>query len=748
MLHEPQSDTEILLALSMDAVDPVSLDALSDDDFYHIMRSLKDRAAILPLVLSCKRWREVQKIHSRELYLRTSLTDVASSMTLLSWATSVGCPYPKTMTTDLLCRSAARHNAVDVLEYARDMGCPFEPVIISTSGKGSEQPFGATVTTIRMAAGYGHNDFIVAAIEMGCEWGLHPMFDAAQNGKLATLKLMHSMGCPIDEWVCIAAARHAGVESASPEKRAVLEWLAKVGAPMLKACEGVADICSYSYTNEPKRTALQLEALRFAHQLGGEINSITAASLILGMDCRVDTEEVKWVMEEGADLAGVDAETAGSMWHLAACEGEEQAIRYLHASKLPWHEHALTAAIDNIGDELAIVKWMVEEGCPVSGRAMYAACSIGNDRILPLLEFLDAQGRDKWAYFCIDDDHADYPCDDERHWMCSFCGDAAIDAGSIAIFKWVLDRAPQAWLPVRAYSAAAMAGHSEMLRFLISEHGHVAEWQDGISDNGRPLNTLGFVMGGYMNREETIKMLNLCVELGCPLSSEAFATAARMGLSSGAIQWMEWLIAQGCPTGRGFSTGMAAKTMICSAAADETPTLHSRRTIQKQWCGRASMYLSNVLLDELVGHSKPNGDIYWPLAKVKWLHARGLPCGAGVMNAAAKHGNIRLLEWAHEQGCKCSENTMDLAAYHGQIEAMEWLCEHGCPIGPKATIKAAARAQQTALVWLLERNASFDQFKARRSLEATRLVASQSGTRDARLYRLATSLLANKNIWT
>lgn len=69
----------------------------------------------------------------------------------------------------------------------------------------------------------------------------------------------------------------------------------------------------------------------------------------------------------------------------------------------------------------------------VTGLAMYAACRIGDKRILlPLLEFLDAQGRHLWTVFAVSDDMQDYPGDEDRQWACSFNARFALTLSSRA----------------------------------------------------------------------------------------------------------------------------------------------------------------------------------------------------------------------------------------------------------------------------------------------------------------------------
>lgn len=325
----------LLLVLRMDKGEPTTIHDLSDDDWREILKSVSNITCILPLVLTCRRWRDVRK--ALKLKLRTAVWDLASNMSLLSWANGLGCPYPHRMTTDVLCRAAAHHNAIGVLRYARQNGCPFERSVCCASVQAHTSAPACLghdpSCTIRTAARWGHDDFIVAAREMGCQWGQHPMYEAASHGHLATIKLMHSMGCPIDEWVAYAAAT---VGCARPA-RAVLQWLAEVGAPMEKAVQGVV-MCNYHPHGNSRCNESTLDAMRIAHRLGGELTAETAASTLSEMGC--DSPEFKWLVDEGCDVSQMPVEKAGELWSSAIQTGWPASIddmQMWRANKMPWH---------------------------------------------------------------------------------------------------------------------------------------------------------------------------------------------------------------------------------------------------------------------------------------------------------------------------------------------------------------------------------------------------------------------------
>ena len=63
-------------------------------------------------------------------------------------------------------------------------------------------------------------------------------------------------------------------------------------------------------------------------------------------------------------------------------------MKLMNHRGLPWHPWAAVAVIENApSPELPKIKWLVEHGCPLDGRAMYAAIRFKN---LPLMEYIHA----------------------------------------------------------------------------------------------------------------------------------------------------------------------------------------------------------------------------------------------------------------------------------------------------------------------------------------------------------------------
>ena len=63
-----------------------------------------------------------------------------------------------------------------------------------------------------------------------------------------------------------------------------------------------------------------------------------------------------------------------------------------------------------------------------------------------------------------------------------------------------------------------------------------------------------------------------------------------------------------------------------------------------------------------------------------------------ILNGAASHGRLDILEWSHQHGHlhACSEKTSNSAVVHGHLTALIWLTDHKCPL-PSAACRYAAR---------------------------------------------------------
>ena len=64
----------------------------------------------------------------------------------------------------------------------------------------------------------------------------------------------------------------------------------------------------------------------------------------------------------------------------------------------------------------------------------------------------------------------------------------------------------------------------------------------------------------------------------------------------------------------------------------------------------------------------------------RWLcQEQGFSMDRHVMNRAAGHGNLELVQWLRDEGCPWGTLTTHWAVAYGRVEVLRWLRENGCP---------------------------------------------------------------------
>jgi hypothetical protein len=84
-----------------------------------------------------------------------------------------------------------------------------------------------------------------------------------------------------------------------------------------------------------------------------------------------------------------------------------------------------------------------------------------------------------------------------------------------------------------------------------------------------------------------------------------------------------------------------------------------------------------------------------------WARAANPPCpwDAHTSGAAARRGDVALLEWMHLKTCTLCTWTAQMAARGGHLETLKWLREKGCTWNESVCNAAAAEGHLTLLVW-------------------------------------------------
>eukprot|EP00903_Cladosiphon_okamuranus_P021167 g19443.t1 len=143
----------------------------------------------------------------------TSWITADSSASQLRWSFECGLPRD----TDHLCSAIARlGGSVDLLEFAREAGCPWVPEdVCSLAAKGGHLELLSWLHqnscpwdefTCSSASAGGHLEVLMWARERGCPWDTQTCSAAAGQGELDILRWARQTGCPWDEATPTSAA--------------------------------------------------------------------------------------------------------------------------------------------------------------------------------------------------------------------------------------------------------------------------------------------------------------------------------------------------------------------------------------------------------------------------------------------------------------------------------------------------------------------------------------------------------------
>ena len=76
----------------------------------------------------------------------------------------------------------------------------------------------------------------------------------------------------------------------------------------------------------------------------------------------------------------------------------------------------------------------------------------------------------------------------------------------------------------------------------------------------------------------------------------------------------------------------------------------------------------------------------------------------------AQGGHIHVLKWAREHGCAWDESTFSAAAKSGNIKLLQWLYDQNCPRSDSWTFWAAAKyGHKHVIRWLLQHEFVWDE---------------------------------------
>lgn len=142
-----------------------------------------------------------------------------------------------------------------------------------------------------------------------------------------------------------------------------------------------------------------------------------------------------------------------------------------------------------------------------------------------------------------------------------------------------------------------------------------------------------------------LDLIKVCRDFGCPWGVSVSNAA------SNSTELVKWLVENGCPM----------DYTICS--------------------GAASLGLMDVLVSAI---------------------DRGFGVDSYTFSAAAKKGNIHIMEFLLSIKCPWISYTSECAALNGQLEALKWLMENGCPFESPSLFRAARKNGNFEIVKYLE----------------------------------------------
>ena len=338
--------------------------------------------------LAALRW--LKQSGYRAFYRNGRLCDAAAlkgHLDVLIWARDIGCPWDETTTT-----TAAMSDHLLLLKWARERGCPWDLPKCTIAAIANESL-----------------DVLGWLLENGAELSTDLCFYAAGYGFLEGLKLLRQRGCPWATDTCKIAALKG--------KMQVLLWAREQGAPWdEKTCRAAAG--------------------------GGHL------------------EILKWARDNGCPW---DEETCTS----AAARGQLDVLVWLRARFCPW-EGTECAAHALFHGHLKVLEWVLSNGVQWTIHLYYTAVKSGQLEAVKVLRRLGGPWDtvcDQTCYIAAEHGHVhvlEWARYQGVHWNNQTCA-AAAGAGKLEVLLWLRQKGC-AW-DERTCEAAAWAGQIEVLKW-------------------------------------------------------------------------------------------------------------------------------------------------------------------------------------------------------------------------------------------------------------------------------------------
>lgn len=263
-----------------------------------------------------------------------------------------------------ICYFASKHNNLEMLQYARSNGCPWDYQVHSC------------------AALNNSTEILEYAAENKCPWHDRTLLEATKQGSLDAVKLAHKLGCPLPASFLVTAARNGHL--------AMVEWACSLAPP--HPCN--EDVCSAAAEGN------HLHVLKWL-RMESKKRSRGRRNLrpLKKVPCPWDNRVIKFAAQRGNLEMLKFAHEGGCPWRPttlvhAARGGHLEILKYAHKLRvdldLDWDDASICHMAARKG-QLNVLKWLKEltPPCPWDGRVCKEAARAKN---LEMLEFAHWKG--------------------------------------------------------------------------------------------------------------------------------------------------------------------------------------------------------------------------------------------------------------------------------------------------------------------------------------------------------------------
>lgn len=304
----------------VDAGESLVLNPLREDELVRLL-ALLELDDMLATALACRKLRvavfalrPILPGRARRLQSPIAATALAS-IARLEWSLAIGCPSLD------ICALAARRGSLELLQRARQLGCPW----------------GLSVTANAVEGGYA--ELMLWAVQNGCSWSSLTLQKAASCQNFSLLRAAVEAGCPCD---------HGAAEAvAATGNRQELEWLRSRGCPW-----GVCTFSSAAWSGSIQLVQwMREQGCPWASPGNPNPSSANIAAAAAGGHIGM----LEWLRDAGCPWANDHCAAAALNGHLGA-------LQWLRRHGCPWGQGTCRAA--RVMGSTEVLNWALSNGAP------------------------------------------------------------------------------------------------------------------------------------------------------------------------------------------------------------------------------------------------------------------------------------------------------------------------------------------------------------------------------------------------